>query len=237
VPKYAGFWHKIGNQVLDPKWIATYRVEQVNGPWLWLYATELNGWVPADHVVPVEQAIEFFTDYIRSNPGDAFGYIMRARFWREERKELDIALGDYNEAIRLDPTTAGVYNHRGLAWIAKKEYDKAIADYNEAIRLDPKDASAYNSRAWIWVTCPDAKYCDGKKAVQSATTASELSDRKEPNTVGMLAAAYAEVGDFESAVKRQSKAIERPSDEKEKEEYRSRLKLYQQKKPYHQTNP
>ncbi len=63
---------------------------------------------------------------------------MRAIIWRKEKKELDIALGDYNEAIRLDPTSASVYNNRGLAWHDKKEYDKAIADYNEAIRLDPE---------------------------------------------------------------------------------------------------
>jgi hypothetical protein len=106
VPKYRGFRLKIENQVIDPKRIETYQVEQVNGPWLWLYATQLNGWAPADQVVPFEQAIEFFTDYIRSNPGDAHGYIMRAIIWREEKKELDIALGDCNEAIRLDPTSA-----------------------------------------------------------------------------------------------------------------------------------
>ena len=29
---------------------------------------------------------------------------MRAMVWQHERHELDIALGDYNEAIRLNPT-------------------------------------------------------------------------------------------------------------------------------------
>ena len=270
-----GFKLKVGNQFIDLKGkIETYRVEQVNGPWLWLYSTQLNGWALADHVVPVEQAIEFFTNYIRSYPGDAYGYTMRAIVWREERKELDIALADCNEAIRLDPTNAYVYNNRGWAWSDKKEYDKAIADYSEAIRfnpkhvranayigrglawgykkeydkaindyteairLDPKGALAYNNRAWLWSTCTDAKYRDGKQAVQSAMTACELSEWKEPNTVGILAAAYAEVGDFDSAVKWQSKAIGLQRDEKTKEDYRTRLKLYQEKqKPYRETNP
>ena len=133
---------------------------------------------------------------------------MRAIIWRDEKKELDIALGDYNEAIRLEPTSASVYHNRGIAWSDKKEHDKAIADYNEAIRLDPKDAPAYNNRAWLWATCPDAKYRDGKKAVQSATTACELSEWKGPNNLDTLAAANAEVGDFDSAVKWQSQAIE-----------------------------
>ena len=58
-------------------------------------------------------------------------------------------------------------------------YDKAIADYNEAIRLDPKYALAYNGLAWLAATCPDAKYRDGKKAVQSAVTACKLTEWKE----------------------------------------------------------
>jgi tetratricopeptide (TPR) repeat protein len=150
VPKYQDFKLKIENQVIDPKWIATYRVEHVNGPWLWLYATQLHGWALADQVVPVEQAIEFFTDYIRSNPGDAHGYIRRAIIWRQERKEFDIALGDCNEAIRLDPTSTSVYSNRGNLWYHKREYDKAIADYNEASRLDQKFASPYFNVGVAW---------------------------------------------------------------------------------------
>ena len=126
---------------------------------------------------------------------------------------------------------------RGYARSAKNEYEKAIADYNEAIRLDPKDHNAYNGRAWLWATCPDAKYRDGKKAVESATKACELSAWKDPNNIDTLSAACAEAGDFDVAVKWQSKAVELLSDEKEKEDYRSRLKLYQEKKPYRQMQP
>ncbi len=306
VPKYQDFRLKIENQVIDLKRrIETYRVEQVNGPWLRLYANQLNGWATADQVVPVEQAIEFFTNYIRSNPDDAHGYSMRGFIWRKERRALDIALRDYNEAIRLDPASAHAYCNRGLAWHEKKEYDKAIADYNEAIRLDPKYALAYNNRgftrhdtkeydkaiadyieairldpkyavayrnrgdtwrnkrdydkaaadyteairldpksaeahgnrAWLWATCPVAKYRDGKRAVQSATKACELLKWQEPIGPAILAAAYAEVGDFDAAVKWQSKAITLLSDNKTKEDFRSRLKLYQQKKAYREIKP
>jgi hypothetical protein len=39
------------------------------------------------------------------------------------------------------------------------------------------------------------------------------------------------------AVKWQVKAIELEADPKEKEEYRARLKLFQEKKPYRETRP
>ena len=47
---------------------------------------------------------------------------------------LDKALADYTEAIRLDPKLAEVYCRRGLAYSVKGEHDKAIADRTEALR-------------------------------------------------------------------------------------------------------
>ena len=79
------------------------------------------------------------TNQIRANRGAAANYLWRANVWRA-RKELDIAISDYNEAInsiretRL-PTTTGA-----SPGVPKKDYDKAISDYNEAIRLDQGNA-------------------------------------------------------------------------------------------------
>jgi tetratricopeptide (TPR) repeat protein len=151
VQKYPAFKLRVENQVIDTKTrLETYRVEQVNGSSLFLHAAELSGWADADQVVPVERAIEYFTDYIRANPNDPFGYSMRAKIWLEERKEFDIALGDYNDAIRLNPNSAHVFNNRGRVWQAKQEYDKAIGDYNEAVRLDPRFTLAYCNRGIAW---------------------------------------------------------------------------------------
>jgi tetratricopeptide (TPR) repeat protein len=49
----------------------------------------------------------------------------------------DKAIGDYSEAIRLDPNYANAYCGRGIAYYEVENYDKAISDYSEAIRLDP----------------------------------------------------------------------------------------------------
>src|SRR5882724_10035228 len=55
----------------------------------------------------------------------------------------DLAIADYNEAIRLDPKNAAAYNNRGFAYGQKGDYDKALADFSEAIRLKPDYAVAY----------------------------------------------------------------------------------------------
>ena len=131
--------------------IRVYVVERVFGPTVWLHAegNGPTGWAPGDQVVPIDQAIEFFTNQVRVNPRDAFSYVMRGRVWRD-RREIDKAMADYTEAIGLDPQSALTHLNRGDAWSAKLDYDKAIADYTEAIRIEPKDATGYFSRGVLW---------------------------------------------------------------------------------------
>ena len=127
------------------------------------------------------------------------------------------------------------FNNRGNAWCAKKEYLKAIADYDEAIRLDPKFALAFTNRAWLLATCPDANLRDGKKAVETAIRACELSEWKAPYAISTLAASYAEAGDFDRAVMFQGKVNSLYSDPEDRRKGEERLKLYREKKPYRQT--
>jgi tetratricopeptide (TPR) repeat protein len=81
--------------------------------------------------------------------GRASAYNNRANA-RQAKGDLDRAIADYDEAIRLAPTLATTYNGRAAAWQAKGDLDRAIADYDEAIRLNPKYATAYNNRGFAW---------------------------------------------------------------------------------------
>ncbi len=76
------------------------------------------------------------------------------------------------------------------------------------IRLDPTAPEAYDRRARLWATCPDQQFRNGKKAVESATKACELSKWNEPFYLDTLAKAYEAVGDSESAEKWQNKAFD-----------------------------
>jgi hypothetical protein len=65
----------------------------------------------------------------------------------------------------------------------------AIRDLNEAIRLNPKYGPAFKNRAWLWSTCPNGKYCDGKRAVEASRTASKRAGWKEADKLDTLAVA------------------------------------------------
>jgi tetratricopeptide (TPR) repeat protein len=177
-----------------------------------------------------DKAIADFNEAIQLNPKGASTFHNRGNAW-SKKKEHDQAIADYTEAIRLDPKDATAYSNRGITWGLKGEYDKAIADFNEAIRLDPKLSVFWNRRAWLESTCPDAKYRDGKKAVEDATKACELDGWDHWNHLDTLAAAYAEAGDFPNAVKWEEKAIELVPD-KSQGKLRAHLDLFKAHKPY-----
>jgi tetratricopeptide (TPR) repeat protein len=148
------------------------------------------------------------------------------------RKQYDKALADYSRSIELDPKYAVPWLQRGKTWVAKKEHARALADYETAAELASKDSSAslfYTTLALFRAGCPEAKFRDGKKALDAAQKAYELA--KGPNELAALAAAHAELGQFDDAVAWQIKAIAAAPAE-EKEHYRDRLKRYQDQKPY-----
>lgn len=148
--------------------------------------------------------------------------------------EYEKAVIDFTEAIRLDatpPNGCTFYAARGSAWRNLGEFEKAIADYNDALKLDAKSAQAHNSLAWLWATCPDERYRNGSKSIEHATKACEMTDWKHPDSLGTLAAGYAETGNFIEAVKWQEKASGLYSP-KDKERWAFLLELYRQGKPY-----
>jgi tetratricopeptide (TPR) repeat protein len=73
----------------------------------------------------------------------------------QTKGDLDRAIADYDQAIRIDPKNTRAYSVRGVAWAAKGDLDRAIADYYQAIRLDPKNTNVYDNRGIAWAAKGD----------------------------------------------------------------------------------
>jgi tetratricopeptide (TPR) repeat protein len=179
-----------------------------------------------------DKAIHDFDEAIRLLPEQPALYANRALAYIA-KKDFDKALTDCNEAIRLGPTFPAAYGNRGVVHYNRKEYAKAINDYKQAVQLAPNEAEFRYPLAWYLATCPDHKLRDGKKAVEHARRACELTRWKVAIYVSTLAAAYAEAGDFEQAVNWQKKALENPSYSKAcGDAGRRMLELFEKKNAY-----
>jgi tetratricopeptide (TPR) repeat protein len=88
-------------------------------------------------------------------PDKLLAYAFQSRgFAYGVKKDYDLAIADFTEAMRLNPEIAKVkvwlpqiFILRGNAHSSKHDYDRAIADYTQAIRLNPNEADSFYFRA------------------------------------------------------------------------------------------
>jgi tetratricopeptide (TPR) repeat protein len=161
--------------------------------------------------------------YLRNNRG----VIYRAM------KKYDDAIADFTRALVENPGYLLAYRNRGQTYSLKKQFAKALEDHETALKLEPANAGNFNAIAWLLATAPDDAIRNGKRAVELAMKACELTGNKNGSFVDTLAAAHAETGDFDKAIDAQNAAIavgDLPI--RDLDAARKRLELYKQKKPY-----
>jgi tetratricopeptide (TPR) repeat protein len=63
----------------------------------------------------------------------------------ERKGDVDRAIGDYDTALRLDPTLADTFNARGDLYRKKGDRVHALADFGAALKLNPNHPAAKDS--------------------------------------------------------------------------------------------
>jgi len=177
-----------------------------------------------------DRAIADYDAAIRANPQYAIAFANRG-LAKRDKGDVDGGIADLSRAIEINPMFAPAYVARGVSKLRTGDAESAIVDYTRAIEIDPKLAAAYNSLAWALATALQPAVRDGRRAVETALKACELSEWKNPTYLDTLAASYARAGNFSDAVRWQHKALEspRPADA---EAFAQRLRLYEEGKPW-----
>jgi tetratricopeptide (TPR) repeat protein len=153
-----------------------------------------------------ERAMADFDEAIQMDPNDPAKYVSRGNE-RRKHLQLDDAIADYTHAVEINPRYAAGYIARGQTWKQRHVYDQAIREFSNLIQVDPENSEGHWSLARLLATCYSQEVRDGRRAVAFATRACELTRWQNPDCLDTLAAACAESGDFQSAVKWQTQAI------------------------------
>ena len=181
-------------------------------------------------------AIADFTTAIQMDP-KWFDYFGRALSYRAIGQP-DAAVSDFDRAIALNGTVPAPYVYRGIVLKSEGKSAAAQDDFTKALALVTGHPGKLNQYAWMLATDSVSPYRDGDAAVQYATKACDETSWKNAALLDTLAAAYAEDGQFDAAVKWQKEAIEKippTGTSKFHETLEKRLAMYEQKQPYRDT--
>jgi tetratricopeptide (TPR) repeat protein len=171
------------------------------------------------------EAIQGLSQALRHEPENPDVHEQAAELY-ERAKNFMMARQHIQRVLQIDPNrtsaqaimqrlqstgneTARKMNNEGSELMKTQRYAEALQRFKQAIDLYPDAPMAINNLAYLLATCPDETFRDGKQAVALATRlVSFAKDAPQPGFRATLAAAYAESGDFESAVETIIQAVE-----------------------------
>ena len=133
--------------------------------------------------------------YIYSNRGTVYA----------SAGQFDMAINNYNRAIKLNPNFADAYNHRGIAYRNLGQLKQAICDYTKAIKLKPNYTEAYNNRGVAYDKSGQTEQSifDYDKSIELNPNLSEAYNNR--------ANAYVKLGQFDQAISDYTRAIKNNS--------------------------
>lgn len=204
---------------------------------------------------------KYFDAAIRLEPTRWTAYFNRATAFGCEGN-WTASLKDLNETVRLKPAffmaswmRAFTYKMMGNYAAALKDLD-ALAKGAFQVQNPGELALILNERAAIRASCPDGAFRNAQLAIADAKKACDLQKWKGSNYIDTLASAYAEAGDFDSAIRYEEQAIALNKSGKDEDlmseskkyaemlakgnparakRYLQRLELYKQHRPYRMT--
>lgn len=149
------------------------------------------------------------------------------------------AAARFRLALQTLPRSVEARRDLAVALVRLGRVDEGIVEYRTLLELAPEDLDAMNNVAWILATHADPARRDGAEAVRLAERARELAPKfgagENAILFDTLAAAYAEAGRFDDAVRECEKAIalaERAGDAGEAARFRGHLDLFRARQPF-----
>lgn len=179
-----------------------------------------------------EAALEIAATAIRLDRKLALPHDVRGRAWLR-KKEIEKADQEFAEAERCEPDHLDDILASASAFEQKRDYELALVEFRETAERFPRSADAQNSVAWLLSTCPEPRIRNGPEAVTRAILACELTQWKDSSYLDTLAAAYAECGEFDQAMKFINEAVAKMSPTSEfRQDIEEHLASFRRREPW-----
>jgi tetratricopeptide (TPR) repeat protein len=155
----------------------------------------------------IDEAIAGLEKLLQAAPGNLRILSQLGTFYMidsQPRKAIDV----FSRVLEQESDNGRALRFRADAYLNLGQHAEAIADFDRALQELEPDEGLLNNFAWVLATSPEDNLRDGKRAIELATKAAEMSDYQTPHVLSTLGAAYAETGDFDTAKKWSAKSIE-----------------------------
>ncbi|MDQ3019512.1 MAG: tetratricopeptide repeat protein [Bacteroidota bacterium] len=113
-----------------------------------------------------QDAIKFFDEYIKSEPGDSKGYNYRGLSY-QGMNNYSRALEDFTKVISVSPSNTDGYLHRGNTYLQQQKFSQALTDFTDAIRFDTHNINAYLGKSRVYTA--QKKYSSAMTELNSAS--------------------------------------------------------------------
>lgn len=148
----------------------------------------------------VEEAERMFESALSARPNYANAHYNLARLLTATGRRNE-GLAHLRGALTSDPTFIDARTQLAFSLADAGRYADAIAVLDAGLSLTPRDARLAGALALFLATCPDGSLRDGSRAIELAAIASSADGGRDPVLLGTLAAAHAEIGKFDEAVR------------------------------------
>ena len=116
--------------------------------------------------------------------------------YRDQQRAIELL----RKLVSKRPELASPHVHLGVL-LESQDTRAAIKQYQLALSVEPNHLSAANNLSWLFATCADADLRHRSEAIRLAKLATRLTNSKRPDILDTLAAAHANDGQFDEAVK------------------------------------
>jgi tetratricopeptide (TPR) repeat protein len=171
----------------------------------------------------VDDAIREYEEAARLSPASPRAQLGLALAYRQ-KGDLAKSREIFESFLGKNPQTPEAQRLLADLYAEQKLYPEAIEHYEQALRMNPNDAISHNNLAWLLATSEDMQFRNPPKALDHARRAVELSQGKEAAFVDTLAEAHYVNGNFQEAVRVQTRALELDPDSRELQEHMARYR-------------